>query len=41
MHKISFVGMGYVGLCTTICFATNEPAILLTTGQALTKDSFV
>ena len=21
MHKVSFVGIGYVGLCTAVCFA--------------------
>jgi len=24
MHKLSFIGMGYVGLCTAVCFANKE-----------------
>ena len=33
MHKISFIGMGYVGLCTAVCFANKGFKTIISTND--------
>ena len=33
MHKISFIGMGYVGLCTAVCFANKGVKTIISTND--------
>ena len=33
MHKISFIGMGYVGLCTAMCFANKGFKTIISTND--------
>jgi UDPglucose 6-dehydrogenase len=33
MHKLSFIGMGYVGLCTAVCFANKNIKTIISTND--------
>jgi len=33
MHKVSFIGMGYVGLCTAVCFANKGFKTIISTND--------
>jgi UDPglucose 6-dehydrogenase len=33
MRKISFIGMGYVGLCTAVCFASKGFKTIISTND--------
>ncbi len=39
MHRISFVGMGYVGLCTGVCFASKGYETILSNTDKVKVDS--
>jgi len=39
MHQISFVGMGYVGLCTGVCFASKRYETILSDTDKVKVDS--
>ena len=39
MHRISFIGMGYVGLCTAVCFASRGYQTILSTKDKAKADS--
>jgi len=35
MHKVSFIGMGYVGLCTAVCFANKGFKTIISTNDLI------